>query len=185
MNKALPLLLLASVMAAPATALELQAQPNTFDYDYLDAGFVNYDNGGSGIYLQGSIDTYPNVNLLAGFSAADNYIEFRVGTGYHQAIPTLTNTDMVFSAGLERGEFDVGAGTIDDSDTGVFLSAGLRASATPTLELYSNLTYHSFFSGDLGLDAGLRLQINDKLDLTVGGQLSDNDAFMIGARYYY
>ncbi len=185
MHRALPLLLLASTVSAQAAALELQAQPNTFDYDYFDAGFIDYDVGGSGIYLRGSIDTYPNVNLLAGFTAADNYVEFSLGAGYHQAVPTLTNTDMVLSAGVERGEFDVGGGSIDDSDTGVFLSAGLRASATPTLELYANLNYHSFYSGDLGLDLGLRLQLNDQLDLTVGGQLSDNDALAVGVRYYY
>ena len=185
MKKAIPLLLLAANTCAQSAPLALEAQPNTFDYDYFDTGFIDYDAGGSGIYLQGSIDMYPNINLLGGFAAADDYIEFRVGVGYHQAIPTLKNTDMVFSAGIERGEFDVGGGSLDDSDTGVMLSAGLRASATPALELYTNITYHSFYSGDLGLDGGLRLQINDKLDFTVGAQLSDNDAIAVGVRYYY
>jgi len=92
---------------------------------------------------------------------------------------------MVFAAGIERGEFDAGAGTIDDADTGLFLSAGLRASATPTLELYADANYHSFYSGNFNVDLGARLQLNDKLDLTAGGILGDNDALEIGVRYYY
>jgi len=185
MKKSVPFLLLTAMLPLGASALDLAPRPNTFDYDYLDAGFVDYDAGGSGIYLRGAIDVYPNINLLGGFAAADDYIEFRIGAGYHQAVPSLKNTDMVFSGGIERGEFDVGGGTVDDSDTGAFLSAGLRASATPALELYADANYHSFYSGDLAVDLGLRLQLNDKLDFTVGGVFGDNDALEIGARYYY
>ncbi len=185
MKKTLSTLLLTLSLPAGVQALDLPTRPNTFDYDYLDAGFIDYDAGGSGIYLRGSIDTYPNINLLGGFAAADDYIEFSLGAGYHQAIPTLKNTDMRFAAGIERGEFDVGGGSLDDSDTGIFLSAGIRASATPALELYGDVSYHSFYSGDLVLDLGLRLQINETVDFTVGGQLGDNDALAVGVRYYY
>ncbi len=185
MKKTFSALLLALAAPISSQALDLSARPNIFDYDYLDAGFIDYDAGGSGIYLRGSIDIYPNINLLGGFAAADDYIEFSLGAGYHQAIPTLKNTDMVFSGGIERGEFDVGGGSLDDADTGVFLSAGVRASATPALELYSDIAYHSFYSGDLILNLGLRLQLNETLDFTVGGRLGDNDAVSVGVRYYY
>ena len=185
MKKTVPFLLLTAMLPLGASALSLSPLPNTFDYDYLDAGFVNYDTGGNGIYLRGAIDVYPNFNLFSGFSAADDYIEFHAGIGYHQAVPALKNTDMLFTFGIERGEFDVGGGTLDDADTGAFLSAGLRASATPALELYTDINYHSFYSGDFTVDLGLRLQMNDKLDLTLGGVFGDNDTLEIGVRYYY
>lgn len=185
MNKKIFSALLACTLPLSVSALEIPAQPNTFDYDYLDGGFIDYDEAGSGIFLKGSIDIYPNVNLLGAFVAADDYTEFSLGAGYHSAVRTLSDTDMVFSAGIERGEFDVGGGTIDDSDTGLFLSAGLRASATPALEVFGDVVYHSFYKGDLALDGGMRLRLNEKLDLTAQGTLGDNDAISLGVRYYY
>ncbi len=184
-NKFLPALIIAMAVPLQAPALTLQPQPNTFDYDYLDAGLVDYDAGGSGLYIDGSHDVYPNFNLIGSFVAADHYTEISAGLGYHMAIPELENSDVNFFAGIERGEFDVGGGSIDDSETGGFIGTGIRASATPSLELFSTISYHSFYSGDLALDLGLRLQLNEQLDFTRSGQLSDNDALAVGVRYYY
>ena len=185
MHKILQTTALSLALATPVMALELPSRPNTFDYDYLDVGLINYDAGGSGLFLVGSHDIYPNINIFGRFAAADHYNELNAGGSYHWAIPTLDNTDALLFGGIERGEFDVGGGSFDDSDTGAFFGAGLRASASRTLELFSNLTYHSFYSGDLVLDLGLRLQLNEKLDLSLTGQLGDNDAFSGGIRYYY
>ena len=185
MYKTLQTIIIFLSLAAPAMALNLQPRPNTFDYDYLDLALINYDAGGSGLLLTGSHDIYPNIDIFGGFSAANHYTQLGAGGGYHWAIPTLENTDARVFGGIERGEFDVGAGSFDNSDTGAFFGAGLRASASRALELFSNLTYHSFYSGDLVLDLGLRLQLNENLDLSLTGQLGDNNAFSGGVRYYY
>lgn len=158
---------------------------NIFDYDYVQGTITSYDVGGSGFTIQASKDLQTNINLTAAFSSASDYVAMSIGGGYHYELGQFTKTDAMFFGGLERAEFNAGGGTADTSESGVFVGAGVRASASPTLELTGEATYHTLGSGDLSVLGGARLQINQQFDLTVDYTVSDNDVFTVGARMYY
>lgn len=158
---------------------------NVFDYDYVQATVTSYDAGGNGLTVAVSKDLRSNVNAEATFSNASDYIAMSGRVGYHYELENVSRTDARFFAGLERAEFNAGAGTQDTSESGVLVGAGLRSSASETLELTGEIAYHSLWDGDLSLMGGVRLQLNQQFDLIFDYTIADNDFFNLGARMYF
>ncbi len=179
------LMSLSSPASFAASGQLLPELVNVFDYDYAEVSLASFDHGDSGIVIGGSADLQPNINVIGNFATASDYLHIDLSLGYHFEWASVSKTDVQFFAGVERDEYDVGAGTKDDSDSGLFLGGGLRASATPVLELTGQAAYHTLNSGDFSLLGGLRLQLNQQLDLKMDYTVSDNDVFTIGLRYYY
>ncbi|MGV6816945.1 MAG: hypothetical protein ACWA44_06700 [Thiotrichales bacterium] len=177
-----------AIICQPALANPLAQIPelaNVFDYDYAQATITGYDVGGNGLSIGISRDITNNVNLTGSFSNASDYIALSAGAGYHYELTNISGSDLRLFGGLERGEFNVGAGTIDTSDTGLFGGVGIRTSASETLELAGEITYHTIWNGDLSIMGGARLQLNQQFDLVFDYTIADNDFFNIGARMYF
>ncbi len=163
------------------------AKQNVFDYNYAEAEFVDYDAGDSGFKLTGSFDLKSNAGIIGHFATASNYTELGFGGDYHAKFDVLPNADYLFYGGFERGEFSFDGIFADYTydDSGFFFGGGVRSQLMEQLEVDGEISYHSFFDGDIRLTGRVLYKLGEHLDLKAQLDLEDNDRFSIGVRYYY
>lgn len=187
MQRKLALALLTAAIGSNAVAAE------TFDYNYVEAGFGDQD-GGDTVFMAGSYDVAEQVNVVAGFYGidvgfADGTI-IELGAGMHA--PLSNDLDAYGVVGIAHASIDCSVtvpffGTIkgDCDGTDLMARGGLRFAVDKQLQFEGEL---SWFNGDvldgLGLRVGARYYLDPQISLT-GGFASDQemDGLYIGARY--
>lgn len=160
------------------------------DFSYLEALPVNFDVGGSGLMLEGSIDRQSRLQFIGRMGMAAEYQELMVGAGYYMVPPDASRLTLVLLAGLEYGNFKVSdnltpAVEIDFSDSGFFLGMANRLVLSDRVELQGGFSFSSFFGGDAALFGGVHYHLTPQLDLVTRFELGDNDLLGIGVRFYY
>lgn len=157
-----------TMMKASLLALALGASSMAsaaFNYTYLEGGFGEIDHG-EVLFLNGAVDLNKNFGLVGGLYAGDADPDVDVtglafGAQYHQ--PLKGNLD--FRAGLkilhieaEGNFYNPGLGNAygkyEDDDTGFIANAGLRFQVQPKLQLEGDI---KLSSNDL-IDDGLGIE---------------------------
>lgn len=147
-------------LLALALAASGSAAAAGFNYNYVEGGFGEIDNG-EVLFANFGYDLQKNFGLAGGLYIGDtdpgfdvNMLEF--GGVFHQ--PIKSNLDFNASLKLLHVNVDGGPawarGRFDDSETGLIASAGLRFQVQPKLQLEGDL---KLSSNDL-IDDGLGLQ---------------------------
>lgn len=140
-----------------------------FNYNY---GQVSYETGDfEGLVLTGSFEINKDMFIIARYVDTTNdeygididYSEVSVGAGYH--MPVDPKTDAVFSVSFDSGEAEalISGIPVSDDDTGVLLTAGIRHSLNPQIELAGGIYHISTFDGDTGIQGEVRYNINNEM----------------------
>lgn len=177
-----------------ALGLPTFASAATFNYNYLEAGFGELDDG-EALFVNGAFDIDKNWGLVGGLAFGDvdpdvDVTSLQVGAQYHQ--PLKGNLSMQAGARLWYIEADYptgpfGSGSASDDDIGLFANVGLRFQVQPRFQLEGDivLTSNDMLQDDgLGLQAAGRYYIDQRLSVA-GGLAVDSllDGLFISVRY--
>ena len=173
---------LRKTLAAVAVFATLPAAAATFDYNYVDGGFMHRHNdfaSDSGVRLGGSLDLAPPVALFGEYSNTGNYDQFSVGGLFHA--PLNDALDLNLGASIEH------ASAPHDSDTGFGLRAGVRWNLVPgQWELNPELRYVNILhQDDISARVAALYHVNRSLDLQAAVQAGDEDRAELGLRYNF
>lgn len=157
------------------------------NFDYLSVLPVNYDFGGAGVQVAGSITPVDQLRVIARAGVADTYQEVFVGASYVITPNNATRVSVALTGGVEFGRFSFEGQNIETSasETGVFARAESRFVVSRRFELQGGVGFSSFFDGDPHAFGGASYHITRKLDLTSEFELGDNDSIGLGIRYFY
>lgn len=168
-------------LVAAAALLYLPAIASAHNYNFLEGGVVNQDQGSrdeTGFRIAGSLDVAPPIALFGEYADIDEFNQITAGALYHRNLDR--GLDLILGASLEN--VDVGF----DDDTGFGLRGGLRWQALPALELNPEVRYLDVFEEDVTSFrlAGL-FALNNPLDLQAAVQVGDDDRYELGVRYNF
>ena len=157
------------------------------EFTYLEVLPVNFDFGGGGIQLEGSLSSHQRWQYVARLGAARNYQEVLVGGSFFLTPVKANRLTVLLTAGLEYGTFELVDTDISTrfSDTGLFLGVSSRFVVNNRIELQAGVGYSAFFDGDTTVFGSAFYHLNRQLDLTSQFEVGDNDSLGIGLRYYY
>lgn len=183
------LLLLAIVLGHDvAMAQSNVAGPGIVSYSYAELRFVDVDrNGGDGIRIRGSWEADPNWLLVGGITAIDynnnvDSTQLEIGGGY--VWHYTDQFDLVTTVSLVRSEVDTPGGDFDDS--GFAISAGARGLLAPQFEIRGFVNHVNLDDSDTFLELAGDYYFTDRLAAGISLEFAgDNDAFTIGARWFF
>lgn len=149
-----------------ATLLPTYASATDFSYTYVQAAYVSTDFlgvDGNGIALDGSFELNKDFALIAGYETIgfdfDIDLDFlALGAAFH--MPVDDKIDAVFTGGLLEAEFTFPG--FSDSETGNFLSAGVRVQANPQMEFGLALKRFDLDGAETGVDASVLFSFGKK-----------------------
>ena len=183
-------LLLCAVFLAPQVATAQSKLTNAVDvsYSYADLRFVNVDrNGGDGFRVSGSWEADPNWLLVGSITALDynNNVDttlLEIGGGY--VWHYTDQFDLVSTLRLVRSEVDIPGSNTDDS--GFALSAGARGLLAPQFEIRAFVNHINLDNSDTYLELAGDYYLTEQFSAGISLEFAgDNDAFTIGARWYF
>lgn len=158
-------------------------RPSFFNYNYVEARYVDRDSNLDGFSVEGSNDVAQNINVLAGFAMLStsgvDYSQLNIGVGYHFSLPNQPTTDAFFDAGLIRADNDV------DDEIGLWMRGGVRHQAFDQLELQGAIAYEDVFDGDVTIEFGGLYKLSNQWHAGASYKLADDDTLNIRLRYYY
>jgi|GEM_PF-2753510 len=178
--------LVGSSFAADSGAMGFKTYKSPVTYDHVEASFVAGDTANIdsiGLRVEGSKALAPEVRGWASVlytngdeGAVDlDAWQAMLGGGYHVAIDP--KVDVLVDAGVEFLHFHANVGPFGggDSDIGVVVRGGVRATPVARAELDGGLTARTAGDGGLGIFLGALYAANDKL--SVGVSFSDDGDF--------
>lgn len=147
-----------------------------FNYNYVEGGFGEIDNG-EVFFANVGFDLQKNFGLVGGLYIGDTDSGFDVtmiefGGIYHQ--PLKSNLSFNASLKLLHVEVDGGPGLgnwwREVDDTGLVASAGLRFQVQPKLQLEGDLklTSNDLIDDGIGAQAALRYYLTPKVSVAGG-----------------
>lgn len=161
------------VVLLAAALLPAYASATEFSYNYAQAAYISTDFAGidgDGFALDGSLEINKNIAFIAGYETT-GFDEFGIkvdidtltyGFAFH--MPVSDNMDVVLGAGLTDTEVsfsDPFFGDFTVSDTGNFLSAGIRVQANPQTEFSLAVKrLDAFDETETGIDASMLFNFN-------------------------
>ena len=177
----------AAVLLLHGAVFAQEAKQTTLSYSFVEARYVDVDDGGNGIELGGSFQFHPNWIGVASFSSVDlgggaDWTTFEIGAGY--VFPLAQSWDFQTNARVIRSEIDTPFG--DANETGIGILGGVRGLLVPELEIRGNVHYVNLDESDVFLEFAGDWYITPRwaagLSVEFGG---DVDLWTIGARYYF
>lgn len=167
------------------------------DYTYVDLAYhdIDFDGvAGDGFSLGGSYALGNTAYISGGYGThgfdesgvSFDATQLNIAFGGHWA---LSNTaDWIAEAGVIRDDSDLsisGFGSGEESDTGFFLSTGLRVMVTDRLELNGGLTYADIYNDNsTAFGLGARYEFTDSFSVGFGYTTGDDvDTITLGARF--
>lgn len=183
-------LFMCAVFLAPqvATAQSNVTNPVDVSYSYADLRFVNVDrNGGDGFRVSGSWEADPNWLLVGSITALDynNNVDttlLEIGGGY--VWHYTDQFDLLSTLRLVRSEVDTPGSNTDDS--GFALSAGTRGLLAPQFEIRAFVNHINLDNSDTYLELAGDYYLTEQFSAGISLEFAgDNDAFTIGARWYF
>lgn len=164
-------------------SLSAAAAADGLDYSYFQGSysqieFDDIDVDGDGFGLSGSYALGDRFAVIGGFGKGDldfdvETTEFEVGGLFHT--PLSDSVDFVGTLTYVSVEVDVpGFGSADDDGFG--LGAGLRAMATPQVELHGGISYVDLNDSgdDTGFGAGVRYHFTEAFSAGLAGSWGDD-----------
>ncbi len=164
----------------------IKSGPSVFNYNFVEGAYVDVD-GTDGIALTGSGDVADNIAILVSYtrvsegSADADGISF--GGVYHVKAGNFPMADWVFSGGFERVE--VTSGPFSDSDSGLFLSGGIRYGFSEAFEGNATLGLSTLGDTDIGFALRGLYNITPQLSAFAEADIGEDTAIGIGLRYYW
>lgn len=157
-----------------AVLLPAHVSAADFSYNYGQVSYISSDFDsidGDGFSLDGSFELNKDVAFIASYEST-SYDEpgysldldvLALGIAYH--MPIDQKMDAVFAGGLldaDVTESQIFSGTASDSESGNFLSAGIRVQANPQVELGLALQRYDVYDAETGIDASILFNIDQK-----------------------
>lgn len=168
---------------AALLSLSAAAAAEGLDYSYVQGSYsqVEFDDidvDGDGFGISGSFAIGSSFAIIAGYETGDLDFDvettgFEIGGLYHA--PLSDNVDFVTTLSYVSVEFDVpGFGSADDDGFGV--GAGLRAMASPKVELNGGISYVDFSDGgdDTTFGGGFRYHFTEAFSAGLSGSWGDD-----------
>ncbi len=174
-------------------AAAASAQQSDLSYSYVSGAYSKADyDGFSGnadaIGLGVSLEVSPNFHLFGSYTSTDlgsnaDASTLQAGVGYHTPISQVM--DVVAEFSYVTTEFDLGPASIDDDGFG--LGVGIRAMATPRLEVDAGVTYVDLDSGnDTALNAGFLYNATQNVAVGLGASWDDDvSVWSLNGRVYF
>ena len=164
----------------PASALSRR-------FNYVDAIPLDYDRGGNGLLLEGSVPLPDRFRLFGRLGSAAGYRELTLGVSWHVTAPRLGGLSFVLSAGTQSARFEpsgdeTGAG---QTDHGVYMGGASLLTFGERFALQAGVGYSSVFDGGAIAFGGTLYRLAARLDVVSRLELGDNDSVGLGVRYYY
>lgn len=157
-------------------------------YSYAELRFVDVDrNGGDGFRVAGSWEADPNWLIVGSITSLDfnNNVDttlLEIGGGY--VWHYNDQFDLVSTLRLVRSEVD--ASGFDADDTGFALSAGTRGLLAPQFEIRGFVNHINLDNSDTFLELAGDYYFTEQISAGISLEFAgDNDAFTIGARWYF
>jgi opacity protein-like surface antigen len=160
----------------------LRTGPHVFNYNYAEIKYLDVDNA-DGFGLVGSADIKPNLALkvqyatLSAGSVESNIL--RLGAANYIGSTNYKQADWVFEAGLDFGGGDV------DSDTGLFLSGGVRYALNDAMELNGAIEVSTIYDTDLTAKLAALYEVSTGFAALVEAELGDGSSIRLGVRFYW
>ncbi len=160
----------------------LRTGPHVFNYNYAEVKYVDVDNA-DGFALVGSADIKPNLALkvqyvtLSAGSFDSNLL--RLGGVNYVGSASYSQADWVFEAGLDF------AGGDGDSDTGLFVSGGVRYAINDALEVNGALEFSTVYDTDLTAHVAALYEVSTGFAALVEAELGDDTSIALGLRFYW
>lgn len=160
----------------------LRTGPHVFNYNYAEIKYLDVDNA-DGFGLVGSADIKPNLALkvqyatLSAGSFDSNVL--RLGATNYIGSSSYSQADWVFEAGLDF------AGGDGDSDTGLFVSGGVRYALNDAMELNGAIELSTLYDTDLTAKLAALYEVSTGFAALVEAELGDGNAIGFGVRFYW
>jgi len=186
MNKTLGLALLL-VLHSTAFAQSNSAAPADLSYTYAELRFVDLDNGGDGLRVNGSYDLGNNWIIVGGLTSVDfnSNVDaniFEIGGGY--VFHYTPEWDLFGTARFVKANYDTPGNSGDDS--GFAISAGTRGFLTPQVELRGTVNHINLDNNDTYLEVAADYYFTRQFSAGVSLEFAgDSDLFSIGARWFF
>lgn len=183
-------LLVLPLLLAQQTALAQSNVPALGDvsYSYAELRFVDVDrNGGDGFRIGGSWEADPNWIIVGSITSLDfnNNVDttlLEIGGGY--VWNYSDQFDLISTLRLVRS--DVDASGFDADDTGFALSAGARGLLAPQFEIRGFVNHINLDDSDTFLEIAGDYYFTEQFSAGISLEFAgDNDAFTIGARWFF
>lgn len=168
---------------AALMSLSAGAAAEGLDYSYIQGSYsqVDFDDigiDGDGFGIAGSFALTDQFAIFGGYDSADldfgiDFTQFEVGGLFR--LPLSGTLDLVTSLSYVSMEVDVpGFGSADDDGFGV--GVGLRALASPRVELSGGVSYVDLndSGSDTSFGAGLRYHFTDAVSVGLTGSWGDD-----------
>ena len=170
-----------------ALRLPPEVRASSSNFEYFSVLPVNYDFGGVGLQVAGSIRPLEKVRVIARAGFAQDYQEVLVGASYVITPETANRLSFALTGGFEFGRFSLEGQDIETSvsDSGLFARAKSRFVINNRFEVQGGLGFSSFFEGDPHVFGAAMYHLTERLDITSEVELGDNDSLGLGIRYYY
>ena len=170
-----------SLMILALVPLSGTAIAEDFDYSFIEGyyGQTDFDGiDGDGIGIGGSFALTETLHAFGGYSTGDFDAGFdlntlEIGMGYNMTVSDAV--DFVASLSYVSAEVDAGVfGSADENGYG--LGVGLRAMASPTLELNGGIEYVDLgdAGSDTGFGAGFLYHFSDAFGVGLSGSWADD-----------
>ncbi|MEX2126409.1 MAG: outer membrane beta-barrel protein [Woeseia sp.] len=167
-----------------------------FDYNFVQASYGQFelddvDVDGDGFGIGGSVAVSEHFHLFGGYSTGDfdfgvDMSELSAGLGYNA--PLSDTVDLIASVAYVSVEVDVpGFGSADENGYG--LGLGLRAMATPAVELNGGLSYVDLgdeSDGDTSFGAGFLYHFSESFAAGASGNWGDDmSSYQLNGRFSF
>jgi hypothetical protein len=176
--------------ATSAALAQAPAAFPEFNYNYVEAYYVNTELDDSGIELAGSLALRRDIRVFVSYldQGYDNDLSretLQLGVTYHW--PLTEKLDMLVEAALADTEIERGNRTVVNDD-GFILGAKLRAWMRPDLELQGGLQLDDSAGSGTDTIAEIGAQYYLRSTLSLGARLRTDEeatALFLGARYFF
>lgn len=166
-----------------------------FDYTFVEGSygqteFDDFDVDGDAIGIGGSFAVTDSLHLFGGYSTADfdggvDMNTLQAGLGYRVGLSDAL--DVVGSVAFVRGEVEFLGQSVDD--TGYGLGLGLRAMASPAVELSGGVSYvdmGDLSDGDTSIGGGFLYHFTDAFALGLSAAFGeDTNTYALNGRFSF
>lgn len=164
------------------TCVPLMAAAESFDYTYIEAGYVSteldvgpLDVDGNGLGVRGSYAFNDSWYGFAGIADQEfdfdvDGTQFNAGVGWHNALSDTV--DLLAEASWVSVELDSGFASADEDGFG--LGLGVRAHAWENVQLEAGINYVDLDDSDTSLDVAGRYYLTQAVAVGLGLTFSDD-----------
>lgn len=181
------------VISTSAQAIDFSTEkPALFDYNYIDGGYADWDNGFDGFGGRASYVIKPNLAVVGSYESASrevagfdlDFSALSVGAAYFSEYSGYQNTDLVLHAeyvsyDLEVARFGESA-SVDES--GFRFGAKFRHQLQPNLEVAVDASFETSDMNDFVITPEFAYSVQDNMSVVGSYALGDNDHMFIGGR---